>query len=516
VKKNCRIYPGIFLLWELIQSLGKREKQRFKEMARLKGGKVPDDENEIRYVNFFNVMASQKVFDKAQIKKKLTATTTLDDFTESCSYLYHAVLRAIQVANEDTISEIADVTTQIKILVYKGLHQHIPAIYEQAMAFASETEDFEDMIKLMRLWKLSLKSSQSLSRRSQAFEELASFEANIWDKFLNLREWEYLDDLRWVAYGLDEDQKNHKLQIIAMHPLFVNDGPCLSVKAQIRRLLIMDRPLEDLSPMQPERIPKLIEVATLIEQHPQLFEDTLIVDRYLNVVSSYGILAIEDHQSSVVKLAIQKLEGFEQYRKATDVLIFERVEELKIIALRNSLAFENADETIQRILKGLDSFGERVNRKRRFDFILAIVEIYLFTARPNLAAKLLAPFLNEAPVEDNPRPTIMLWVYYLIVQYELGQRDIMEIWASNATKYMNQHKIRDEAGMVILQFLKRLSTKNAPEKLRRDFSLFGTEVMPILANPLNRYYTVRFPIEMWVRCHLEGRRFPGTQILGET
>ncbi len=485
-------------------------------MARLKGGKVPDDENEIRYVNFFNVMASQKVFDKAQIKKKLTATTTLDDFTESCSYLYHAVLRAVQEANEDTISEIADVTTQIKILVYKGLHQHIPAIYEQGMAFASETEDFEDMIKLMRLWKVSLKYSQNEGQTSEAFQSLETLEVEVWDKMVNLRDWERLYDQLVATRGATKEKRAALLQAIANHPLMINNGPCLSIKAEVRRLLPNERPLDNPNPNQVGRIPKLIEIARLIEHHPQLFEDTLIVDRYLNVVSSYGILAIENHQAAIADLAIEKLEGFEQYRKATDVLVFERVEELKIIALRNSMAFENADETIQRVLKALDSFGERVNRKRRFDFILAIVEIYLFTARPNLAAKLLAPFLNEAPVEDNPRPTIMLWVYYLIVQYELGQRDIMEIWASNATKYMNKHKIRDEAGMAILQFLKRLSTKNDPEKLRRDFSLFGTEVMPILVDPLNRYYTVRFPIEMWVGCQLNGSRFPDTKILDET
>jgi hypothetical protein len=496
MKKVVLVYPGLLGVWELVQSMSKRDKIRFREMAKLQNGKLPNNPDDVQYVKFFNAVEGAKVFDKAKIKEKLVETTLLKDFSDKCSYLYHAVLRAIHASSDDTLSELADTTSQIKILVYKGLHHHVPAMYQKAMAIAQETEDFGEMLKLMQHWRVSIIGRQVNRQQSADLIALDELEEYVWQQMINLREWEQLYSLRMTVRGLQGEEHQACLTKINEHPLYGKAGVCKSIKAEILRHLTMERPLANDDPMQPERIPKLIALANLIEANSQLFEDSLVLQRYLNVAFTLGVIAIEHKQNSIVDLAIEKLEKIASIGKETEAMIFERMELLKITRIRDWTDFGDADESINRITAGLDFYRERVSRKQHINLILAISEIYLLTERPGMAAKLLAPQVNYPPVEDSPQPSILLWVYYLIAEYELGHTDIMQRWAEGAVKYMHEHAIDDEVGLALVPWLRSLSKKNDPNKRKSELRRFSQLITPLLSHKQNRYYVIRFPLEM--------------------
>ncbi|HEX2898172.1 MAG TPA: hypothetical protein VHS96_00480, partial [Bacteroidia bacterium] len=255
-------------------------------------------------------------------------------------------------------------------------------------------------------------------------------------------------------------------------------------------------------------IANLIAIANFVEQHFGLFEDSLVVNRYLNIVSTIGVLASNFQKPQAIELARQKLEQFAQARKEAEVLVFERIEELNILHVRDWSDFSAADEVIERILKGLVYYGERVNRRRRIFFMLAICEIYLLTNRPAATAKLLATLVHDSPLESGPRANILLWSYYLIAEYELGHQDIMKQWAKTAARYVKEFAIDDQPGIALIHFLRELSRKSDPGKRKTVFRRFASEVAPMLEVPPNQFYENRFPFTKWVQCQLTEVAFP--------
>jgi len=106
-------------LFELIKSLTKTEKGYFKKHQSF--GSADGDK---QYVKLFDLIDAQKVYDEADIKKKLKDPKTIKQLPALKNYLYKQILSALESYHESDLSEIRSTLNQIEILFHKGLYYH--------------------------------------------------------------------------------------------------------------------------------------------------------------------------------------------------------------------------------------------------------------------------------------------------------------------------------------------------------------------------------------------------------
>ncbi len=293
-------------------------------------------------------------------------------------------------------------------------------LHGQAMKFALEIEDFEGQMKLLRLRQSALLQTKAGTELREILESLQTEEKNVWAKMRNLRKWERLISKRFIAKTIKQQEREHLIQSILNHPLVVNDGPCLSIKAEIARLTLKEKLIGIDKLNMPDRIPILLQIAALIESNGSLMEDAQVVERFLFATFNAGLLAGDARRDEEMSMALKMLERFGASRPDTEVLVFERVEMIKFIRTLDDLDIEGAERVSKRIRKGLDSFGDRLSLQLRAEFINQLSFFYLLKAKNSHAAKILNPKFGRhtdagqskkesAPVDNVPDGTSKSW-----------------------------------------------------------------------------------------------------------
>jgi hypothetical protein len=501
MRGRYKIYPKLKLLWELVQAMNRFEIQMLKDSARVKAvvAEIP------AYLVFFDVLLNCLAFDETKIRKALEGTTTPNDLTDSKSYLYHAILKAIQAYNGDMTTDVSEISAQIKVLVHKGLYPHIPDLYETAWRFADETEDFEAQLRLIRLWKSALFHNVSGETLRVEMQKVKEREKLTTERLLNVQAWQDLFDLRFVAKSSAGEARAIIIQEINESPLVLTDGPCLSVRATVLRLSVKEKMLSIAGLIVEERIPIMMEIARVIEQHPALLEDVLMVERYLYAVFHAGLFAIQYNQEEIVEESLQKLTEFVHFRKDAEVLIYERVVKIRLLNLLYSLRIDEAGPLATQIREGLESYAYRLSPRHRIDLMLDLCYYYFLTKDFTSISKLLVNELNEKPTISSTTHFVLLWMYYLLSQFELDKADILHQYAGFAAKYLKRHGFEDHFGTIMVSFFRRYARKNTIRNRHAELERFGLEISTIaVADPMN-FYIQAFPIEKWTQCKQSGK-----------
>lgn len=501
MKGKVRIYPSLRLLWELVHSLNRFQIQTLKDNSRTSngGGKVP------AYINFFDVLRNAETFDEKIIRQKLRNTTTLRDFTDSRAYLYSAILKAIHLGNNDLSTEVSSISSQIKILMLKGLYSHIPELVKYGERFATETEDFEELIRLSRLNK-SVKRHRLSGKVLKSEMQIIIEKEREWKtKLSNLNEWEHIFDLRFIAKGSLDNERIKYIQEIEKHPFVQNNGPCESVRAEIIRLSIAESMLSLNKIEHTGRIAYLVEIANLIEKNPSLLEDGMIAERYLYAVQNFGLLSILDKNIVLFNDSIRRLLEFDSKGNDSEVLVFERVETLRMAFHLHSFDVEKSSANCAFIRKGLLKYGTRMTPSYK----LSLSRFVAFSLFLSKEFSEVAKFLHseiESPLNiGNEKQQIVLWIFYLMAELELENQEILKNYSRYAQKYVKENGIGDEFSSLFFGFFKSYATKSNSIKKLSLLKNLENQLGILFTNKTNAYYDSCFPFREWVASKIEDK-----------
>ncbi len=506
MKGRYRFFPSMLRVYELAKSLDKSEIHTLRNFAKT-GLEGTDD---VAYLVFFDVLRAQSSCDLSHIKSELRGKLNVTRLSDARCYLYHRMLDAIQASNRDEVGDAVNLLSQIKVLMFKGLHHHVSALYEKAMEFAEGTEDFETMLKLIRSQKLVTKRCMAIDAATTELFALSKKETEIQEKLVNLWAWEKLLDSTHSIRGLEKEARNDFFERISAEKLIVEEGPCLSSKANVVRLLIQDFLLSSKSSVDQRRIQLLKEVANVLLGHNALLNDAIFLERYLSALYNIALLGIFHSLEPEVEEAISKIEGLSAFRPDAEVLIFEKTAIIKVDGILNSMELEDGKATIRWAKNGLLAFGDRISPRHRASLLLGLSKYYFFRGRYGQVAKLLHSYLDEEPSKSKYHPSIMRWGYFLMAHYELGNTEVMLIYAKHALKFMKRHEIGSDVDRTFIAFFQSLAKKNVASKKRAEFTRFIKNILPQLMEEQNPYYTTSFPFAHWANCNALGHNFTKT------
>lgn len=498
MKGNYRIYPDFKMVYEFAHAMSRTETLRFRHTA--KGTK--EDPDKLAYVRFYNVLIDAPKFDAKAIKHRLRNTTTLNRFGDALCYLYHAMLAAAQATDANLTKDVSDLNMQIQVLLQKGLHHHVHKLYEQAVKFARDLEDFEGELKLLRLRRSIHFHNFKGNVLVLALSVLQDQEARAWAKMANLREWESLLTIRFIAKAQADPERQATLKTIFDHPLFAADAGCMSVKAEITKLTLQEKLLAMDKLDVPERLPILLQLSTLIAAHPALLEDPLVLERYLFATYNAGLIGLTMRNEGIMRQAIGRLETLATLRPVATVLVFERAEKLKLDWVLDELDIQNAVPVVEAAKLGLERYGERIQYKHRLELGRNICFYYLVSGNASAAVKFLLPRLEADPLPEAPQWNLLGWILFLIAHYDLGNKDVVHSQATYAKRYMLEHDLIDPFATALFSFFQELPIDN-DAKAVATMQLF----LPTLAHELgqahNRFYEITFPLASWVASKAE-------------
>lgn len=219
-------------LFLLIKSLSKAEKRQFKLYANKHEGAKD-------YVELFNEIEHQKVYNEAKIKEKLKNRKLAKNFAVVKNYLFNTIIESLQelIVYDTAESKIDSLLKKINILYQKGIIDTCLRYIEKAKIIAENHEMFVELIKILNIQhQISLRNTSLLfKKRKEILEELDL----VTDKLYNLSQYEKLG--RQVSYYLLTENlpiNSVEINAILQHPLMLRKESALSRKAMILYLRI--------------------------------------------------------------------------------------------------------------------------------------------------------------------------------------------------------------------------------------------------------------------------------------
>lgn len=445
------IYPSWDELHELVKSLTRAEHLRFLELCRLR--KVNDEP--INRLDLYEFLKGVNQFSYKSFTQKFGKHTTIGKYPAvHKAELYMAVLNAAKSLDGDDESEVTVLILQAKLLIDKGLIHQVGRILEKAELFAEGIEDFENQLKIYKLFREVSLFEYNTGIKEEILNDIAKKEVIAENKISNLLQFQRLLDHCYSVQRSSHLKKNLLIDEIKNNSLISDNFSCQSLRAQIikSRILIKIASIEN-NLNAGIKIRK--ETIKILESKKKLLSDNSFFRFYLLLIRSEAIRRIAGGDLAAAKYAIDKFAQSSKFKKETEVAIFE---ESSVIRLAHSVKFlqnKYGDESIEFFLNGKAKFGGRIRESIILENYYSIICFYHFSGRLKEALNYVNLIRSEKVPSQRAYFHFHAWFVFLFLHYELGNFDSLPNFTRQVQAYFSKHDMKTEFEKVLFHFFKK-------------------------------------------------------------
>lgn len=501
MKFRYRIYPPLELLYDFVHSLNSVEISHFKLSARSNTGVAED----LTYIQFFDILLSIEKYDKKVIKEALHGKSTLKRFTDSKSYLYHRLLNSLPGANPSESSDVGSIVEQVRALVLKGLHQHIPKLVEIGLEIAFGIEDFAGALQILELWKFEAKNSLEGQQLNEELQKIHNLSSQAKVAQIDLLDWEELDSLIFLAKSSPSVEKEKILSRVLQKFALLDQIPHQSIRAKIRSLNLQEKLIGFEQLEEKGRMPILEEVGQLIKTNFRLLANVVEFEIFLYSSYNLGLLATIYLDKDKFDISVSLLEFLSNAKPNARILVIERKIKLEMFWAQMSKDLARVNESVVVAKDCLAKMGAQMTPKIHLQILLQLSTFFFQTGQWSEITKLLVPYLNRSPLVQSSKLISSIWMLYVIAQYEKKNTDIFSSYVKYAITYLRKYDLESPMVTQILLFLRRLSKCSNQLQVTREFEEFQHFVIPALRIKENLYFLRRIPFDKWAEHKLNDK-----------
>lgn len=444
-------------LHQLIHALTKSEKRYFKLYASVQKG-------ETQYMQLFDAIAAQEEYDEQALKEEFAGKRFVNQFNVAKKYLYDLILRTLRVCHEQSsmVAQIMENTRTVAILFQKGLTEQATELLDRTIVLATEHEESLLLLEALQ-WKVRIhdRSLTTLSeiedRYSQIFRALEQCNRNLqYGRLLDLME------LRTRRDNIGSEEQGLKsLEEYLEHPLLAEDAPSNSVKSAL--LYNWAHGIYHFSRNEHEAaLHYTTEQIHLFESSPIILND--YPKHYLNILHNQAtsLQILRDHAQ--FNAVVEKATAFAEQFLARNPLRTLRLRcEVFYMAYWNQLThfvrigeFSNALRLAEKIEAGLVEFAPHLESYNYFKLLLKLTALYIGAGHYAEATSKLTMLLNDRTISQHSDIEKYSRFLQIIVQYELGNIELIEYLARSTYRWLRSRKELDAFDSVILRYARKL------------------------------------------------------------
>lgn len=500
-------------LFNLIKSMTKSEKRFFKLSSSLQSG----DKN---YLKLFDEIEKQEEYDEELIKEVFKKEQFIKHLPSEKNHLYKTILKSLRAFHADrSISSILrQEIKNIEILFFKALYKECGKFIARAKKLAYEYEKFYYLFELINWEKQLLEEAIEHGHFDTNLNELLEEEEQVIEKLRNLAEYQMLYSKINYLYrsgGFSRNESERKeVDAIANHPLIKGKNTALSIRAAsicyyIQGLCAATNRNFDLSYI------KFLKVKSILDDNEKIKED--LPKRYIRAIKNLLYCYIESGNLDQAEILIGEMrdlikqKGFDNTDSEVKIFTASYIAELLINDRRGN--FQNSLRTAEEIEKGIDKYGEKINKEQLIVFYYNLAYVYFGNQDYNKALKFVNVLLNDN--EQKLRQDIYNFTRFfnLVIHFELQNYELIEYLLKSTNRYLKKLEKEYQSEQVILKYFRKLSKHQSEQSRQEVFVEFKTKLDELLKNPKEQVILQYFDFPSWIESKI--RRIPLSDAIKE-
>lgn len=494
-------------LFDLIKSLSKSEKRFFKLSSSLQSG-------EKNYLKIFDAIDRQSEYDEDSVKEQFKGEVFVKHFPSEKNHLYKLILKSLRAYHADsTVSSILKQEAKnIDILYKKALFKECNKFLSRAKKIAVIHEKFYYWFELLNWEKLLLEEAYEAGEFTRDIDELIFEEQEVIDKLRNLAAYHVLySKINFVFRSGGHVRSEEDLAVvreISNHPLIKGKNTALSHRAATICFYIQGFCAMAKRDIQAS-YGHFVRVKEILDDNPKIKKD--LPRRYIRTLNQILLNLIDLGRS---KESLQMIEAMRKLNKdsafsSTDiqVLIFRSTYQGELKLYQKCGEFEEALPKIDEVLKGLETYENKVSKEQLIMFNYSIAYTYFGAKQFSKAL-----FWNNKVLNDN-EPNLRQDIYSyarlfnLVLHYELGNYDLMEYILKSTMRYLNKRQRDYDTEVLILSHMKKIARTQLDKDVVPLFVDFEKELVANINPDTDMALLEYFDYLSWVRSKIEGVDF---------
>ena len=502
-------------LFRLICSMSKSEKRHFKLYA----GRHSVEEN--NYLKLFDAIEKQKSYDEGSILKKFSKETFVNRFPITKKRLYETVLRSL-----DAFHSQSSIDAQLKrelhfaeILYKKSLYSQCAKILASARHTAMKHEKHSSLAEIHHWQKKLIEKDNYLGQNDESIAAMLHEDVLIADRMKDFNEYWNIKSRLFLLLNKQGKVRNQRelnnFKKIIDNTLLKNEGKAQSHEARYLFNHIYSAYHFGTGDYK-SSYRFLKRNVELIETHPAAFKEEPNI--YFSVLTNLIYVSTSLKRYDEVFVLMKKLKA------VPETLDTSRNEDLEIklfssalsieITLYNTLSeFEKSIALVPAIEKGLDRFGERINRLRKAYFFFNIAVAYFGAERYSLALRWTNRLFSEPNIDENQDIYCFARILNLIIHIELENDDVIPYILTSTSRYLKTRNRVYKFESVFLEFIEHLIRLNKKEDGDAIYKKLLLNLKKLASDPYEKTVFEYFDFIAWCKSKIEHTSF--REMIGE-
>ncbi len=491
-------------LFELIKSMTKTEKRYFKKYASL--FTVGDKNN---YVVIFDAIDKQKEYDEKKLLEKLKEHDFVKHFAVVKNYLYTRILDALENyhSNMSIQAQMRKTISHIEILQKRGLYNHSLKLIKKVKQEAEESELNNVLLEMYTQWEFGFYLEKY---DLDAMEKLYGTISNISESITEISLCRYLCLKMvnfYVGYTSSRDKKIlQQAEKLIKSPMFkIASG----TKTNAGRRNIYE--LYFFYWYTKGNIEKAynsgVKLAETYEANMPLMVKN--ISSYASTLNNLYTLAMDLKKIDEAKSSLDKIKSvsihFKTYaQKAKHFFIYNT--NFLHYSYRTH-QFATLEKQLPLIVKEYSQFEKEFNNYENIEFLAVTAIASYYTGNLKRAIQILNKLRNEYNLADNPEIQSFCNLFYIVVQYDAGNNDILPYLIQSYYRYLRKKSHISKLESAIIALLRKLSVVYSEKQLKQELKKFKADVESIGSDQFDNYIIKYFDFVEWLESKIEGVAF---------
>lgn len=491
-------------LFELIKSMTQSEKTYFKKYSRLH---TVGSENS--YLLLFDAICRQEAYDEKKVIKQLAGHDFVKHFAVVKNYLYARVLDALESYHRD-----ANVTTQVRRAITRAEILHRKGLYGQSIKLAEKTKrtaidlnlnhatleiytaldlilhtEKKDAENLKQLYPKVLESLTAI-RENMLTHNLASRMVDCYGKYNQTRDGAYLKEARELTRSSFYKEASRSKTF--MGKLRFNE--INFTYAYMKNDLKNSHRYEE-------------KIVSLFDSNPNYLKNN--VKKYISACNNLFVISAELGDIALTQSHLEKLGRISSVAKthSQKAMYYHHY-------ILNSLHYlcwsGNIPELSKSLPSGIITIAEYENEfsaGEKIDVLMHIAIAYYYLGDLKKGISYLNRLRNQFDLSENPEVQSFFHLFYLIVHYDAGNRELVVSSIQAFYRFLNKKQEVSKLEKEVIVFLRRQANLDSEEKIKAEFIRFRKVLASTRSTYLDKYIFKYIDLASWLESKIEKRPF---------
>ncbi len=486
-------------LFSLIHSLNKHEKRFFKLSASIESG-------EKQYMQMFDIIAHQSVYDEKEILAKLKITKNVLSFQKN--YLQRLILNKIASLSSSKRAQVRNLLTQADILFNKGLYSLHHKLLKKAKELAKQNDLNDYLLEISTMEHTLAWRNQQLPEAAKALEEKKE---NISQLQIEIQYHRLANKIitRLAQLGTARSTKEmQELKKLVNDPLIRNEKKAVTFRCKnlVLHTLSLYHSLAGDPLKEYKYCKKNVE---LFLANPEKTE--LSIQNFLFALHTaiHACNRLKRYDQSKYYLDLMQQNYSRVNTEREKIWIFYNFHDNNLDYYIRTGKFKEGVPEVEKLTQALQLEEHKLDKMVNLILYSQIARLYFGAENFSKCIEWLNKILSQEDIlRLRPDIEMQIKLFYLIAHFEKGHEDLIPHLTRSLHRYLSSKKRLYKFENILLDYLgKRLFRADSKKEMLDQFKNLKKDLLPLASDNYEKIPLLSFDYLSWIESKIENRKF---------